>query len=127
MKEELQLKLAEILTGIQSAVAKGADFAMEQIPDIAMQYVVYGRMSSTLEAVLFVVLFALACYACIKSVRFLWVEERDEGAACFVGFFGGLANFVLLYLSVAAVQSALLVWVAPKVWLLKSLAALVKG
>lgn len=43
MKDALQLKMVEILTAIQSAVGKSADFALEQLPDIAQQYVLYGR------------------------------------------------------------------------------------
>lgn len=35
MKDELQLKLVEILTAIQVGVGKSADFALEQLPDIA--------------------------------------------------------------------------------------------
>lgn len=42
----LQDKLVEIITQLQSAVKTGADFAIEQLPDIAQQYVVYGFWSS---------------------------------------------------------------------------------
>ena len=44
MKDELQLKLTEILTAIQVGVSKTADFTLEQLPDIAQQYLLYGKV-----------------------------------------------------------------------------------
>jgi hypothetical protein len=62
MKEELQGKLVEILTSIQTATGKASDFAMSQLPDVAQSYVGYGRALYTVGVVLGA-LFLLACVA----------------------------------------------------------------
>jgi hypothetical protein len=46
MKEELQGKLVEILTQIQSTVGQAKDFTLQQLPDIAQSYIYYGVVSS---------------------------------------------------------------------------------
>ena len=121
MKEELQGKLVEILTSIQTAAGKASDFAMEQLPDIAQSYVAYGRFWS-----LFMV---IACTA--ACVTFIVVGVRvgkkldkwDAGVQWIpigpVAFLSGVGALV-------SIKSAALVWFAPKVWLLKELASLVK-
>ena len=43
MKEELQGKLVDILTSIQTAAGKASDFAMDELPGIAQEYVAFGR------------------------------------------------------------------------------------
>ena len=45
MNSELQTQLASILAAIQRATSASADFALTHLPDIAQQYVMYGRVS----------------------------------------------------------------------------------
>jgi hypothetical protein len=134
MKEELQGKLVEILTSIQAAAGKASDFAMEQLPDIAQSYVAYGRFVSAFTVA------ALVLAAVVASLwaRYLWRNPsystwswdagknvRSEGnwAALTVASVGvaGLS----MCAAVAAVNGAL-VWFAPKVWLLKEIAGMLK-
>lgn len=118
MKDELQLKLVEILTSIQKATATASDFKMEQLPDIAQSYVTYGLVSSLVWGVVCLVAFVAAWYVIIK------VEE--EG--CHDGFlyvFGGLFSLFPLVFGLLNLQTAFLVWFAPKVWLLKEIASMV--
>ena len=56
MKEELNSKLVEILTSIQTAAGKASDFALEQLPDIAQSYVLYGRAISLMTLVFLIAL-----------------------------------------------------------------------
>jgi hypothetical protein len=46
MNEQLQVQMASILASIQEATGKASDFAMGQLPDIAQQYLTYGRVSN---------------------------------------------------------------------------------
>jgi hypothetical protein len=121
MKEELQGKLVEILTSIQTAAGKASDFAMEQLPDIAQQYVAYGRAAHTMGAVLGVCMLAAA----VLAFRRLSRPDFEGPAELFV--FGGLLSGVSgLIVTGINTTSALLVWLAPKVWLLKEIATLIK-
>ena len=138
MNEQLQSKPVEILAGIQSATKAAGDFALEKLPDIAQQYVAYGRAINTAAVILGVLLLATS----VAMVRngFRNNQKRADagleysfqhkpglpgsqegfivsGFAC--GVLGGL--FVLFNSAPAA-----MVWFAPKVWLLKEIASLLK-
>jgi len=117
MQEELQSKLVEILTSIQAATGKAADFAMDQLPDIAQSYVVYGRVSST-----FAVFGSAAVIAALLYFSKAY-EKESEG----VSWIGG--GFTAIFPAMAfcfSIGDFFLVWFAPKVWLLKEFAQLVK-
>jgi hypothetical protein len=123
VKEELQGKLVEILTSIQTAAGKASDFAMEQLPDIAQSYIIYGRAWITLEAALW----AAVVLASALGVRWSFKNsDRHEGAAFAAGLGGSVAGLFGFILFVLCLKSAFLVWFAPKVWLLKEIAKLVK-
>jgi hypothetical protein len=84
----------------------------------------YGRAAITLGVVLGLVAF----FAAYKLARFgASKSNHDEGAEQFLGILGavaaGLIGLVLLTINTS---QALLVWFAPKVWLLKELAQLIK-
>lgn len=120
MNEQLQSKLVEILTGIQSATKAAGDFAMEQLPDIAQSYVMYGRALHTTGTVV-----GLA-----MLLAMLWLAPRakkafDDGEVWSVPIyiFGTPMTLTLLLVNV---NQTLLVWFAPKVWLLRELASLMK-
>ena len=144
MKEELQTKLVEILGSIQTAAGKAGDFAMTQLPDIAQSYVVYGRAYTLTLMFAFLAIFCSGFYLlhlvrrkCAAAdakyeedvkksrpgayiSRSQYFEWSDVGPLPFVPF---VAGAVLLGLNLS---QTLLVWFAPKVWLLKEIATLIK-
>jgi len=130
MNEQLQSKLVEILAGIQSATKAAGDFALEQLPDIAQQYVAYGRMSATAHLIVFSVLVAAALYVFLAKGLLNKTEKNEYGhwkdgrMAASLG--GGFISFLLGGIALTQVNNFLLVWFAPKVWLLKEIASLIK-
>lgn len=126
MKDELQNKLVEVLDGVQRAAGAAGDFAIEQLPDIAQSYVAYGRAVSVFEVV--------ACIGAILATIFvLRATDKNVKAGewdAVVWIPAGFVFIPVVLVSVAglftSVSNAMLVWFAPKVWLLKQLAALVK-
>lgn len=132
MKEELQGKLLEILTSIQTAAGKASDFALEQLPDIAQQYVLYGRIKSAVlsAAFLFVATAALA-YA-RWAYKNPWNTSNcswDAGNKRSESNYAAMAlgtTFGFIFGALGCATFDFLVWFAPKVWLLKELAALIK-
>lgn len=124
MNEQLQGKLVEILSGIQEGVRAAGTFAMEQLPEIAQQYVLYGRVLATFWMVLgaaFLIYTTVAVVKCLKYAR----EEREDFAFAF-GFSAAVSAIVGMMFVCVNVASFSLVWFAPKVWLLKEIASLVK-
>lgn len=126
MTTELQGKLVEILSSIQVAASKTADFALEQLPDIAQQYVMWGRVTMTLTSGISALLFGLCAYYLFSTYM---RGRRDEPLheveiPVMIGsFIVGLLSFLSWALSFS---ETLMVWVAPKVWLLKEIASLIK-
>lgn len=136
MKEELQTKLVEILGSIQTAADKAGDFAMAQLPDIAQSYVMYGRAYTLVIAVVALIVFCLGFYTVhltnkkVKEAdaefqkdkeganvyRSHYFEWADVGPLPYVPFMLGVGIFWV------DLAQLLLVWFAPKVWLLKEIA-----
>ena len=132
MKDELNSKLVEILTSIQNATGKAADFALTQLPDIAQSYVIYGRVSTVASTLLMMLIGAVLLCICAYAYKNPWNnstyswdkhKKRDDGNNFLIaisGFLGG----AMIVVSIASFNW--LVWLAPKVWLLKELAQLIK-
>lgn len=121
MKEELQSKLVEILTSIQTAAGKASDFAMEQLPDIAQGYVAYGRAYTTTVVVLCLMALAIIAAACYRLEK-----KADPAYRGLPLFISALCSILPLGFLVANFGAMFLVWFAPKVWLLKEIAGLLK-
>ncbi len=124
MNEQLQSKLVEILSGIQSATKEAGDFAMEQLPDIAQQYVMYGRVNSLVWLFAWAVVFIAAVYMNFRFVRYMKNEDEWEMSPLLMATVSGAGGAGMVFMTCA--QTAALVWFAPKVWLLKELASLIK-
>ena len=128
MKDELQLKLVEILTSMQTAASKASDFAMAELPDIAQSYVIYGRWTSTFFVVVSITAMLLGLYGvymAIKEGAKPTMQQRDF-IIIFGAIFGVLASMTGFISTMACMSSFFLVWAAPKVWLLKEIAGLLK-
>ena len=126
MDEQVQGKALEIITSLQETVSKAGSFAMEQLPDIAQQYVMYGRVTTLVETLVWAIMGVILLAAAYRVGRKPWLDRhgqtRDESVIAIV--VGGL-------LGVASMLRAIntfnwLVWVAPKVWLIKELATVLK-
>lgn len=131
MNNELQTQLASILASIQSAMAASADFAMAQLPDIAQQYVLYGRVRSLWVTAVLLAFSAALLYLSWWAYKnpwntSTWEFERDRKRSD--------SNVLLIVLPAALGGGILfaclinfpwLLWFAPKVWLLAELGRMV--
>lgn len=127
MNDRLQQQLAEVLSAIHRATSTGADFALAQLPDIAQQYIAYGRIEATLMFIISLTATALCAYA---TLRHGYLSDKvDEFAMPSVSrvlsiIFGSVLFALLFMWLIFSLSSLLLVWLAPKVWLLKAIATL---
>lgn len=130
MKEELNTKLVEILTSIQTAAGKASDFALEQLPDIAQSYILYGRVMGLISVAASLSLLMLGLWLLNKTRQHIKDAGELDNAEPFFFLFGFGVGGVLSLIGVITIYSSLvttaLVWLAPKVWLLKELASLIK-
>ena len=124
MKNELEPKLVEVIGQLQGAVMKASDFAIQQLPDVVQSYILYGRVNN-----LFTLVFELALlYGCWRLYK-LPVKEisygDDEVAVIIKTMFSGTVGVATLILMPFTVQETVLVWAAPKIWLIKELGKLI--
>jgi hypothetical protein len=129
MNDELQSKLVEVLTGISEGVSQAKDFAIEQLPDVAQQYIMFGMVWETALMGILVVASMLCVWWLVWGIKkgFSETSTYIEGQA---GFFVALVSGVVLAFTgsfaIAQIKPVLLVWFAPKLYLLQGIAGLVK-
>ena len=129
MSADLEGKLVEILSQIQSGVQAAGTFALEQLPDIAQSYVLYGRVIHLAQLAVGLGLIGVAIwvmreiYRVSKGKPLYEVTDPIAEWGPAVAIVAGITGVALT--AIAAAPTAL-VWLAPKVWLLKEIAGLVK-
>ena len=120
MKDELQTKLVEIITSIQIGIGKAGDFAVEQLPDIVQQYILFGivsNVSSSLSLLAIAIFFGIAAYKAFKPND----TERQNLSMVFV-----ICSLIATLFFVAGLEETILVLFAPKVWLIMEMAQMIK-
>ena len=143
MQQELLNRADKIFDWIGNSVDKVGDLAIqggkavaEQIPDIAYQYVAYGRASLTTYVILGLLFLALS-YHCVWRVGIRnklnlpnyhnWSGENWAVSRIIIMMGGGAGGFIIGSILVFNnLKELFLVWFAPKVWLMLELVHLVK-
>lgn len=127
MNDALATKLAEVIGGIQASVAKASDFAVEQLPDIAQQYLTYGRFTHTIMLVAGVVAVVVGLVSMLYCVRKgTAAEYGKEGPYVIGGILSAISMLVGGAVSMASFSPFAMVWFAPKIYLIQGLAGLLK-
>lgn len=128
MKEQLQDKLVEILTSIQGTIGKANDFAGEQLPEIAQSYMIYGRIGETVSLLIAAAGLFAVVWMTVRTYRLALRPEGvfDDMPPPLAFLFGGLLGMLPFMYFIDKIQTFLLVWFAPKVWLLKEIATILK-
>ena len=131
LQQNLLDRADSIMDSIATTVDKASTFAAEQVPDIALQYVAFGRASITAYVALSMVMFCVAFWLCIRvgimnsrkypTSNYSW-DDRRIGATIFGGGLGVVSIIVFL----VNLNNFIMVWVAPKIWLINEIARLVK-
>jgi hypothetical protein len=122
-KVNLETKLVEILGAISDGVAQAKDFAVEQLPDIAQQYILFGRAWETIAFSISVSAVVGLIYVTVKIPKSQIIEDDSKWELAILT--AGAAFFALL-IAIYNLKDFLLVWLAPKLYLIQGLAQLVK-
>jgi hypothetical protein len=127
MNDELQNKLAEVLGGIAEGVTQAKDFAVEQLPDVAQQYIMFGMVWETAAFVMLVAatgFFGWMFWRGWKTPDEASWRDADRGQMLII--FGSIPGVFTAVASIVQLKTVLLVWFAPKLYLLQGIAGLVK-
>lgn len=109
------------IQGLQKAVETGWDFAREQLPDMAMQFVAFGRAYDS-----FMILFSIALFVGVVVCIVKAIKSSDESvvaASLIVGTIGFTMGSIIFF---SNIKSFMMVWFAPKIWLMVELAKFLK-
>jgi hypothetical protein len=122
-KVNLETKLVEILGAISDGVAQAKDFAVEQLPDIAQQYILLGRAWETIAFSISVAAVVGLVYGTVKIAKSQNIDDSEQWV---MALMVGGAAFLSLLIAIDRLKDFLLVWFAPKLYLIQGLAQLVK-
>ena len=139
MQAELLARADAIFEAVGASVSKATDMAIEggkyvakEVPEIAFQYVAYGRAMETLFIVLAFTFLIVAYHVSMKygfknTQNVKDMEEGMWGASRIVACCAGAGSFVIGFIMLCVnAKDFVLVWFAPKVWLLLELVRLIK-
>ena len=119
MQEELLNRADSILNQIGSAASKAGDFAAEQLPDIATQFITFGRATSTMWVALGIGTIITSIVLAVKIWR---NADGDEPLAIFMMVPGSLGVMVFSL----NVHAFLMSWFAPKLYLITEIVKVIK-
>lgn len=123
LQTELLARADAIFASVSTAVSKATNFASEQIPDIALQYVAYGRAYLTT----YVILSIVGIIGSVIVIKKTYFEDAFIEFGRFMLCFGSVLVFVAsVVLMLTNINTFMMVWFAPKVWLITELVHLVK-
>lgn len=118
------LKRADVIGAwLSGAVTKTADFATTQAIDIAMQYVAFGRAWYTFAVVASLLGILFAAWCAKELVGYIKREDDTGFIHLFAGSIIGLTSLISFF---NTAKECIMVWAAPKVWLMIQLAELAK-
>lgn len=121
MQEEISkelLKRADVIGDwLAGKITAVADTATAQAVDIAMQYVMFGRAYQTI----IVILCFIGAYCVWRIASNKTLVDHSDGASYSILLF----NLIPLVVFFSNLKSTIMVWFAPKVWLMIEIADLI--
>jgi hypothetical protein len=114
MNEQVQSQISQILAQISMSVSEVKDFSIDQLPDIAQQYIQYATLSNTITMILAGAFFILGIIGIYKGITIMSNDPYGEGDTLItISLFIGIPSFVSF---IMATYSMVLIHTAPKVW-----------
>lgn len=126
MQEEIFRRIDGIFSAIASTVERAGQFAAEQLPDVALQYVAFGRAYSTMVIVLSVLIPTLFWYFTARFVKTCESTSVDKEAVSAWIVVSIMATGFCMLAFFINIKEFLMVWFAPKVWLIMEIAELAR-
>lgn len=134
MQKELLNRADAIFASVGKSIETAVDFSKEQLPDIAYQYLLFSRayisLASLIEFIIMGIGLWLIINVAIRDTRKLGTDKWDRDwagtrhVAIVSGFFITVFSMILFF---SNLKSLLLVWFAPKLFLIQGMVELVKG
>ena len=132
MQQEMLNRADAIFTSIGNAVSTTTEIAKEQLPDIAIQFIIFSRAYLTFIEVLFTIALIVGVWLFInvgvRNTRKMKDYYGDwAGGRYTASIFGGILSLMSFIVVFVNLKQFMLVWFAPKIFLIQSLVQLAKG
>lgn len=125
IQKELLDRADTIFKTIAEAATKAANFAAEQLPDIAYQYIAMERVVLTSAVLFSVICFCMSFYLFVWGIcKDKWKMGNDAAVILFpVAGFGAMG----LIMFINTFKNFVMVWFAPKIYLITNIIHLIKS
>ncbi len=124
MKPEIEQKLLEYLTALESLMKDGKDLAIEQAPEVAREIVAYAIVSEVVWMMACASLAAVLIYPCVKV--FKWAIKENEIDALPLLLFPLSGAAVLAAVALCHATDAAKAYFAPRLYVIDYLRSEVK-
>lgn len=124
MNEELQKQLAALLSSLMSTATDAKAFAAREIPPLVQEKIALGRVEETACSIALLIAVILAFMAVPRMWRASQLDS-DEPLP-FLGVFGGtIAGAICLVASFGQMHQTLMIWFAPRLYIVDWLKSMV--
>ena len=123
MNDQLQAQITTILAQIATSIGELKDYSVEQLPDIAQQYITYGIWINSIYAGISLVFLIICSIAVYKGLRNFAKWSEDLIVIC-LGLGCGL-GLISMFTFFNKLHNLILVTTAPKVWFILELKNLI--
>ena len=123
MDSQLQAQITTILAQIATSIGELKDYSVEQLPDIAQQYITYGIWSSSIYVGISFVSLIICSILLNKAIR-----NFNKWSGEVVGALSGCSSalgFISIFTFFDNLHKLILVTTAPKVWFILELKNLI--
>jgi hypothetical protein len=127
MNEEMQSKIVEMLTALQSEMVSGVAFAKEQFPLVMQEMLRWGFVKQCIEGGVALVLLSVFIIGFIKLWRLqnkTKDQEIKESSQIFIGIIFFI-SFLCLCILITAINTMVKIKVAPRVYLIEQVQNLI--
>jgi hypothetical protein len=124
IQQELLSSADTILKSISGVVDKATDIAVRELPDIAVQFIAFGRVYVTVCLLASVLFFIIAIYILYRGKVFsqsnITTTAFDTMLISIIPFGASILILLINFKDFA------LVWFAPKIWIMTEIVKLIK-
>ncbi len=125
MTQELQLALAEIINTALKATETAVNFLQAELPDVVIQLLFFNTIWNWFWVILPIVFAGLAMWAGFYGRKRYKATRSEEH--CILAVFGFVFSGFFSVIALLNLKAALLITLAPKIWLLEYASKLLKG
>lgn len=119
---------ADLLAWVQAGVDRGAELIDEQAPLFAAEIILYGRVANTATFVIVVSVLVASVYYFRRTFKKAFNEQADLASDILLCILGCVTCFIAAFASIMYIvqcfHDMVLVWTAPRLYIVKYLSHL---